>query len=72
MEGLAAARSRSRENNTQLFSNTLAPLRYLECWYSLRTMCLPLGMTDVDTRLQVADNICMAGRLGQNALVRRR
>ena len=26
---LAAARSRSRENNTQLFSNTLAPLRYL-------------------------------------------
>ncbi len=26
--GLAAARSRSRENNTQLFSYTLAPLRY--------------------------------------------
>ena len=26
---LAEARSRSRENNTQLFSNTLAPLRYL-------------------------------------------
>ena len=25
---LAAARSRSRENNTQLFSNALAPLRY--------------------------------------------
>ena len=37
--------ARSRENNTQLFSNTLAPLRYLECWYSLRTMCLLLGMT---------------------------
>ena len=28
--GLAAARSRSGENNTQLFSNTLAPLRYPE------------------------------------------
>ena len=27
-ERLAAARSRSRENNTQLFSSTLAPLRY--------------------------------------------
>ena len=27
---LAAARSRSRENNTLLFSNTLAPLRYPE------------------------------------------
>ena len=26
--GLTAVRSRSRENNTQLFSNTLAPLRY--------------------------------------------
>ena len=26
--GLTAGRSRSRENNTQLFSNTLAPLRY--------------------------------------------
>ena len=26
---LAAARSRSGENNTQLFSKTLAPLRYL-------------------------------------------
>ena len=26
--GLVATRSRSRENNTQLFSNTLAPLRY--------------------------------------------
>ena len=26
---LAAARSRSRENSYQLFSNTLAPLRYL-------------------------------------------
>ena len=26
---LAAARSRSRENDTQSFSNTLAPLRYL-------------------------------------------
>ena len=26
-------------------------------------------MTDVDTRLRVADNICMAGRLSQNALV---
>ena len=37
---LAAARSRSRENNTQLFSNTLAPLRYprgntLGLWLSL-------------------------------------
>ena len=29
VEGLAAARSRSGENNTQLFSKTLAPLRYL-------------------------------------------
>ena len=27
--GLAAARSRSRENNSQLFSDTFAPLRYL-------------------------------------------
>ena len=27
---LTAVRSRSRENNTQLFSNTLAPLRYLK------------------------------------------
>ena len=26
--GLTVVRSRSRENNTQLFSNTLAPLRY--------------------------------------------
>jgi len=26
-QGLTAVRSRSRENNTQLFSNTLAPLR---------------------------------------------
>ena len=29
--GLTAVRSRSRENNTQLFSNTLAPLRYALC-----------------------------------------
>ena len=28
--GLTAVRSRSRENNTQLFSNTHAPLRYLK------------------------------------------
>ena len=27
---LAAARSHSRENNTQLFSNTLVPLRYVQ------------------------------------------
>ena len=27
-QGLTAVRSRSRENNTQLFSNALAPLRY--------------------------------------------
>ena len=46
---LVATRSRSRENNTQLFSNTLAPLRYLtsklvdlrsgyENWYLLRLL----------------------------------
>ena len=29
--GLTVVRSRSRENNTQLFSNTLAPLRYALC-----------------------------------------
>ena len=29
--GLTAARSRSRENNIQLFSYTLAPLRYAFC-----------------------------------------
>ena len=29
--GLTAVRSRSRENNTQLFSNTLAPFHYALC-----------------------------------------
>ena len=29
--GLAVARSRSGENDYQSFSNTLAPLRYLDC-----------------------------------------
>ena len=32
---LTAVRSHSRENNTQLFSNTLVPLRYLKSAYPL-------------------------------------
>ena len=33
---LTAVRSRSRENNTQLFSNTLAPLRYPDGYAQMR------------------------------------
>ena len=38
--GLTAVRSRSRENNTQLFSNTLAPLRYALCGENVNQISL--------------------------------
>ena len=41
--GLTAVRSRSRENNTQLFSNTLAPLRYPDGLRSNANPILRLG-----------------------------
>ena len=37
--GLTVVRSRSRENNTQLFSNTLAPLRYALCAENANPRC---------------------------------
>ena len=40
---LAAARSRSRENNTQLFSNTLATLRYPEGYAQMRIPTLAVS-----------------------------
>ena len=47
---LAAARSRSRKNNTQLFSNTLAPLRYLAREGEEQSLRLATRATSLYTR----------------------